>query len=108
MVIKLPHGSVVTLNRVVAGVDPYKYDEDDTPKYIKHGVYGINESYLFVFHCKETNVDDPSTIKGLDDGQATEVNATAISRNGLAETELIDKMMEAKAAPALTLGRLSD
>ena len=97
VVIKIPHGTVVTLNRVVAGVDLYGHDEKGKPQFIKHGVYNIDSSFVFACHRKDDDsVDGPSKIAYLSENQQQNNDHSALlTRNEIPEEELVERLMKA-------------
>lgn len=94
VVLKTPHGTVVTQNRTVAGVDPYGYDEDGNPLHIKHGVYGIDVTFLLAFHRSKNSNDGPSKITHLSEShQPKESHSGVLANNELSQEDLVEKLM---------------
>ena len=95
VVIKIPHGTVITLNRVVAGVEAYKHDENGTPQFIQHGVYNIDSSFVFAFHRKDNVTNGPSKISHLSVSQHQTGDHSALLTNELPEEDLVERLMNA-------------
>jgi hypothetical protein len=64
-----PHGTLVIMPRIVAGVDPFSLDSDGNEVFVEHKVENIDSSMVVACHYKQIrSLDefDPSKISCLD------------------------------------------